>query len=156
MKYKLPFRGLSLKIENKLLEYMYSKALDAFPNEVGGMLAGRYENKNSAMVENVVMPEEISGTPNEFIRNTVGLQELWSKLKNEGMEYLGEWHTHPNVSSDYSRTDLNAMGEIVKDKYVSILNPILLILSLDRTGIKEHNVYLYDSSRLVMFQKGDE
>ena len=37
MKYKLPFRGLSLEIENKLLEYMYNKALDAFPNEVGGL-----------------------------------------------------------------------------------------------------------------------
>ncbi|WP_287360857.1 Mov34/MPN/PAD-1 family protein [Porphyromonas sp.] len=156
MKYKLPFRGLSLEIENKLLEYMYNKALDAFPNEVGGMLAGRYENKNSAIVESIVMPKEIPGGHNEFIRNTEGLEELWAELKNEGIEYLGEWHTHPNGSSHYSRADLHAMNEIVRDEYVSILNPILLILSLDRTRIRGHNVYLYDSSRLLMFQKGYE
>ena len=78
MKYKLPFRGLSLEIENKLLEYMYNKALDAFPNEVGGMLAGRYENKNSAIVESIVMPKEIPGSHNEFVRNTEGLEELWA------------------------------------------------------------------------------
>lgn len=156
MKYKLPFRGLSLEIENKLLEYMYNKALDAFPNEVGGMLAGRYENKNSAIVESIVMPKEIPGSHNEFVRNTEGLEELWAELKNEGIEYLGEWHTHPNGSSHYSRTDLHAMNEIVRDEYVSILNPILLILSLDRTRIRGHNVYLYDSSRLLMFQKGNE
>lgn len=156
MKYKLPFRGLSLEIENKLLEYMYNKALDAFPNEVGGMLAGRYENKNSAIVESIVMPKEIPGGHNEFIRNTEGLEELWAELKNEGIEYLGEWHTHPNGSSHYSRADLHAMNEIVRDEYVSILNPILLILSLDRTRIRGHNVYLYDSSRLLMFQKGNE
>lgn len=153
MKYKLPVRVLSLKIENKLLEYMHSKALDASPNEVGGMLVGRYENKNSAIVENIVMPKEILGTSNEFIRNTAGLEELWFELKNDGLEYLGEWHTHPNGSAHYSRTDLNAMREVVKDKNVSILNPILLILSLDKTKIKGHNVYLYDSSRLLMFQK---
>lgn len=156
MKYKLPFRGLSLEIENKLLEYMYNKALDAFPNEVGGMLAGRYENKNSAIVESIVMPKEIPGSHNEFVRNTEGLEELWAELKNESIEYLGEWHTHPNGSSHYSRTDLHAMNEIVRDEYVSILNPILLILSLDRTRIRGHNVYLYDSSRLLMFQKGNE
>ena len=156
MKYKLPFRGLSLEIENKLLEYMYNKALDAFPNEVGGMLAGRYENKNSAIVESIVMPKEIPGGHNEFIRNTEGLEELWAELKNEGIEYLGEWHTHPNGSSHYSRADLHAMNEIVRDEYVSILNPLLLILSLDRTRIRGHNVYLYDSSRLLMFQKGNE
>lgn len=156
MKYKLPFRGLSLEIENKLLEYMYNKALDAFPNEVGGMLAGRYENKNSAIVESIVMPKEIPGSHNEFVRNTEGLEELWAELKNESIEYLGEWHTHPNGSSHYSWTDLHAMNEIVRDEYVSILNPILLILSLDRTRIRGHNVYLYDSSRLLMFQKGNE
>lgn len=156
MKYKLPFRGLSLKIEDKLLEYMYSKALDTYPNEVGGMLAGRYESKNSAIVEHIVMPKEISGSHNEFVRDTAGLEELWAELKNESIEYLGEWHTHPNGSSHYSRTDLHAMNEIVKDEYVSILNPILLILSLDRTRIKGHNVYLYDSSRLFVFQKDNE
>jgi hypothetical protein len=156
MKYKLSFRGLSLKIEDKLLEYMYSKALDAYPNEVGGMLAGRYESKNSAIVEHIVMPKAISGTPNEFVRNTAGLEELWSELKNKGIEYLGEWHTHPNGSSHYSSTDLNAMSEVVKDNNVSILNPILLILSLDKTRVKEHHVYLYDSSRLFIFQKDNE
>lgn len=156
MRYKLPSKGLSLRIESHLLECMYSNALDAYPNEVGGMLAGRYESKSSAVVERIVMPKEISRTPNEFVRNTAGLEELWSELKNEGLEYLGEWHTHPNGSSHYSRTDLNAMNEIVRDEYVSILNPILLILSLDRTRIRGHNVYLYDSSRLLMFQKGNE
>lgn len=156
MRYTLIAKGLSLKIDDKLLEYMSSKALDAYPNEVGGMLAGRYESKNSAVVERVVMPPKILGTPIEFIRDTAGLKELWSKLKNEGIEYIGEWHTHPNGSSNYSRTDLHAMNEIVRDEYVSILNPILLILSLDRTKIKGHNVYLYDSSRLFVFQKDNE
>lgn len=156
MRYTLIAKGLSLKIDDKMLEYMSSRALDAYPNEVGGMLAGRYESKNSTVVECIVMPKEISGTLNEFIRDTTGLEKLWVRLKNEGLEYLGEWHTHPNGSSNYSPADLTAMSEIAKDEYVSILNPILLILSLDSRRIKEHNVYLYDSSRLLMYQKATE
>lgn len=42
MKYVIAPRNLSLKVSQNILDEMYSKAFASFPNETGGMFAGRY------------------------------------------------------------------------------------------------------------------
>lgn len=153
MKYYLPAKELFLEIDDRLLQDMHKRALDAYPNEVGGMLAGVYIGKDHAIVKHIVMPQKASSTARSFTRDPAGLEEVWNKLHLDGLEYLGEWHTHPNGTAKYSHTDLDAMKEITNEVHVSILNPILLILSLSATMVRDCNVYLFDASHLLRFQE---
>ena len=57
-----------------------------------------------------------------------GLENVWEQLAKEGLQYVGEWHSHPNGSTQYSSTDLAAMIDIEKE--VAIENPLLLIVSV--------------------------
>ena len=153
MKYYLPAKGLFLEIDDRLLQDMHKRALDAYPNEVVGMLAGVYKGKDHAIVKHIVMPQKASSTTHSFTRDPAGLEEVWNKLHLDGLEYLGEWHTHPNGTAKYSYTDLTAMRQIARDKHVAILNPILLIISLQRDGISEQRVYLYDNRELFSYHE---
>ena len=67
--------------------------------------------------------------------------------------YVGEWHTHPNGSTKYSSTDLNAMIKIAKDDNVVIENPILLILSINKDKSYKFSFYLYASEKLIEYDK---
>ena len=144
MRYKLDSKGLSLKISNNILLAIYDQARDAFPNETGGMLAGRYIDSNTAIVEYLVKSKKNIGSTTSFVRRADGIDEEWARLKENNCEYLGEWHSHPNGSVYYSTVDSNAMINIANDENVLIKNPLLLIVSLDKCTIKNHGVYFYD------------
>ena len=59
MKYVIAPRNLSLKVSQNILDEMYSKAFASFPNETGGMFAGRIsEDSHEAIVERLVMPSK--------------------------------------------------------------------------------------------------
>ena len=63
MKYVIAPRNLSLKVSQNILDEMYSKAFASFPNETGGMFAGRIsEDSHEAIVERLVMPSKTEST----------------------------------------------------------------------------------------------
>ncbi len=74
------------------------------------------------------------------------------KLK-EKRYYVGEWHSHPDASSNYSATDLKAMRSIAKSETVRIKNPILLIISLNNQGLNEYTFYIYENNILLEYDK---
>lgn len=153
MRYKLDSKGLSLKISNNILLAIYDQARDAFPNETGGMLAGRYINNYTAIVEYLVKTKKSIESTTSFVRRADGVDKEWARLKEDNCEYLGEWHSHPNGSFDYSTVDYNAMINIANDENVLIKNPLLLIVSLDKDTIKNHGVYFYDSGKLEKYKQ---
>ena len=75
MRYKLESKGLSLKISNHILLAIYDQARDAFPNETGGMLAGRYIDSNTAIVEYLVKSKKNIGSTTSFVRRADGIDE---------------------------------------------------------------------------------
>lgn len=110
MKYVIAPRNLSLKVSQNILDEMYSKAFASFPNETGGMFAGRIsEDSHEAIVERLVMPSKTESTHASFMRETGGMEQTWKKLAEEGLTYLGEWHTHPKGTTQYSYADSQAM-----------------------------------------------
>lgn len=63
---------------------MYSKAFAAFPNETGGMFAGRIsEDSHEAIVERLVMPSKTEGTHVSFMRETDGMEQTWKNLQRK-------------------------------------------------------------------------
>lgn len=153
MKYVIAQRNLSLKISQSILDEVYSKAFASFPNETGGMFAGRIsEDNHEAIVERLVMPSKTESTHASFMRETDGMEQTWENLAEEGLTYLGEWHTHPKGTTQYSYSDYQAMMGIANDRNVALATPLLFIISLNDCCITDSRAYLYDKGLLLKFE----
>lgn len=152
MKYYQASADLYIEINATVFKQIHKQAEDEYPNENGGMLAGRYStDRHTVYIENVVMPTEKVTGRTSFSRETKGLEKIWEQLAKDGLRYVGEWHSHPNGSTQYSMTDLSAMSDIEKE--VVIENPILLIVGVRREGLSNHTFYCYKNNRLWEYKK---
>lgn len=145
---------LELIIKDDLLKGIRDLAIKQYPNEFGGFLIGQYTNNfKTVEITNVILPLEYKGYPTSFLRLTNNIKDIFSNIfNNSGQYYVGEWHSHPNGSTKYSQTDLNAMIEIVDCDTVSIKNPILLILSVNNKSMNGFTFYCYDNKKLIPYE----
>lgn len=152
MKYYLASDDLYIEIQASVFNQIQLQAEGEYPNENGGMLAGRYStDRHTVYIEKVIVPMEKTTSRTTFIRNTKGMEKVWEQLANDGLRYIGEWHSHPNCSTQYSSTDLSAMADIEKE--VSIENPLLLIVSVSSDGLSGHTFYCYKDNKLLKYKK---
>ena len=152
MKYYLASNNLYIEMQASVFNQIQLQAESEYPNENGGMLVGRYsEDRHTVYIEKVVVPAEKLTGRTTFMRNTKGLENIWKQLAKEGLRYVGEWHSHPNGSTQYSSTDLAAMVDIEKE--VSIENPLLLIIGVRSDGVNAHTFYCYKNNKLKEYKK---
>lgn len=152
MKYYLASEDLYIEIIASVFNQIQLQAEGEYPNENGGMLAGRYSaDRHTVYIEKVVVPMEKLTGRTTFMRNTQGLERVWNQLAKEGLRYVGEWHSHPNGSTQYSGTDLAAMIDIEKE--VAIENPIMLIVGVRSSGLSAHTFYCYKNNKLLEYKK---
>lgn len=152
MKYKDEENGLYVVIDAQVMRQIEGLAIGECPNENGGMLVGRYsDDRKTVTIERMIAPTGKISTRTSFERNVNGMKEMWKELKKDGLRYVGEWHSHPNGSSDYSHTDFKAMKDIEKE--VTIENPLLLIIGVRKGSIDNHSVYYYKEGRLIKYKK---
>ena len=146
---------LNLYIEEDLIEEIGAIALKHYPNEFGGFLVGKYSSDfKSVEITDVILPKKYKSTPTLFLRSTDGLEGVFQKLFEEKQEYyIGEWHTHPNGSSNYSTTDLDAMIENANCETVQIKNPVLLILNITKSEVSDSTFYYYDNEKLISYEQ---
>lgn len=145
---------LKLEVDSALLQKMSRLGLLHYPKEFGGFLVGRYSEDFSTLyvldflLTNVYINSALSF---ERVPKDLGgyFQNLYEKY---GLYYIGEWHTHPDCSADYSQQDLMAMLGILKDPGVLIKNPILLILSLSSTTLKDYKFFVLKNDRLLEYE----
>src|SRR6187402_1042249 len=104
--------GLEMLLPEEIFEQMKGICRRYYPKEVGGVLVGHIENGATAVVELMIVPKWFYSTPVFFSRKVAHinrrLQRIW-KQSNGATHYLGEWHCHPNMTSNYSGTDFKAM-----------------------------------------------
>ncbi len=152
MKYYLESNDLYIEMRASVFNQIQLQAESEYPNENGGMLAGRYStDRRTVYIERIVMPiEKLTGRA-MFQRDAKGLEKVWERLAEEGFGYVGEWHSHPNGSTRYSSTDLTAMVDIEKE--VTIANPLLLIVGVRKDGISAHTFYCYENNKLLEYTK---
>lgn len=154
MKYINTEKQLTVKIDFDLLNEVKHLAIKYFPNEFGGYLVGCYtEDKKTAVITDIILPDVYISSPVSFQRSVNSPKELFERLyKEENKYYLGEWHSHPNGSSMYSQADLNALKNIANYQSVLIINPILLISTIDRNNNFDYSFYLYDNNKLLKYE----
>ena len=145
--------GVDLEIEDGLVNSIRDLAIASYSNELGGFLIGNYSSDmKRAVVKEMIVPEKFISTPVSFQRDTVGMNKVWEELFDNGLIYLGEWHSHPNGTASYSNTDKRALINIAECDSVTIANPIMIIFSLNKDEIKEVKAYYYMNGEIVEYE----
>jgi len=147
-------RKVELFIEHELLEKIGQTGIEHFPNEFGGFLIGKYsDDYRTLFITDYILPKSYKVSRYLFERSTKGMKSFFSKLFKKKKEYyVGEWHTHPNGSTGFSNTDLNAMINIEASPSVNIKNPVLLILSVSEKKLNQATFYIYDNKNLIPYE----
>ena len=149
MKYYLASDNLYIEIKASVFNQIKLQAEGEYPN---GMLAGRYSaDRHTVYIEKVVVPVEKLTGRTTFMRKTNGLEKVWEQLSQEGLRYVGEWHSHPNGSTQYSGSDLAAIIDIEKE--VAIENPILMIVGVRGCRLSALTFYCYKNNKLLEYKK---
>lgn len=85
-------------------------------SEAGGVLIGYRRADHLHIVEATVPGPRDAGTRVSFRRDDLSHQRRASACWQDShgyLDYLGEWHTHPEMSPSPSGTDLRAWQEVV-------------------------------------------
>lgn len=147
--------GLSIQIEESLLDQLYQYGKNHYPNEYGGLLLGHYsEDRTTAIVRETILPKEYKGNRYSFERETEDLRSVLEECFNKvpSLIYLGEWHTHPDGIAYPSTTDLKALKQIADHHEVNIYNPILLIVSVSKSGCSP-GFFVNFNGQLIKYEK---
>jgi integrative and conjugative element protein (TIGR02256 family) len=141
-------------ISIQVLERLYEVSMPYIPKEFGGILTG-IRKINSLFILDFEVPSRIENSKSEFVRHIENINAHLADIyaHSEGiLEYLGEWHTHPNHSADYSSNDMKSMLEISKDAEIRINTPVLIILSLSDES-HSYKLYQVHGERIVWLNK---
>lgn len=147
-----PYLQISIIVPIQIMNQIIEHAFSDNSCEQGGFLIGKYKDEYSAVICGVVSPIRKNSSHNSFIRYTDGMQDYWDTLyKDDGYIYLGEWHSHPTTSANYSNIDRNTMIEIYEADSVKIRYPIFLIIGQSKDSpeikfytIKNRIIYSYE------------
>ena len=146
---------VEVQIPKELLNKLVDAGIKIYPKEYGGFLIGFYTNNFKTLhITETILPSEYKNSKYSFERSAKGIRRV---LKNfydldPKQYYVGEWHTHPDNSTLFSITDLNAMIEIAECKTVAINNPTLLILSISKTKLNDFGFYVYNDKKLLRYE----
>jgi proteasome lid subunit RPN8/RPN11 len=139
-------RRFGLKIERKHMLEILKICRVAGSREVGGIIIGIYDLDHKFAIAKIFSKAPLDSLQGEtyFHRGVIGLQELLNQLWNDNRYfYLGEWHFHPNGSTDMSEVDIKQMQNIsIKESY-NCSEPILIILGGNPDKKWDMGVYVF-------------
>lgn len=143
----------SIHISKSILKRIEEETKFHYPKEFGGVFIG-YKSDINFIITDILIPDEYKNGQTIFIREPGTLNERLSeihKMTNGEIEYLGEWHSHPNGPTTPSRTDIKAMEIISKDKNINIDKPLLMIAEVDKISFGK-DLYIYDDKKLKKYE----
>jgi [CysO sulfur-carrier protein]-S-L-cysteine hydrolase len=126
---------MNLLIPNEIAVRFRAELRRAGRFEVGGLLMGAHVSEDTFRVVDMTAQRN-GGSRSEFVRDPKAhAAELASFFERTGgdytrFNYLGEWHSHPNVPAKPSASDVAEMVRLVDDPEVGVTFAVLLILRL--------------------------
>ena len=149
--------SISLSCFNKMLEM----AKGHYPCEVGTSLVGCYSDDgfDATVLDTAPMSSDSKGLANSFYRGIKGLRRFFAKLRRNYLGkryYVGEWHSHPDVSPVPSSTDDENQSAIASDTKTNCPECILLIIGGNPFNAPDLGVFVYSRKRgrIDLFQDG--
>jgi proteasome lid subunit RPN8/RPN11 len=109
---RIKFGDWSVHYDEGLLARLAALRTSKLPNETGGILLGIADmmRKEIHVVNALPQPEDSKGWVTGFERGVVGLADALNQAIEASMfqlRYVGEWHSHPDLSSTWpSTTDI--------------------------------------------------
>jgi len=134
-----------ISISQMLINEFFEMCQSSLPNETGGIITGNYtENYTCANITEVLKaPSDSKSGPTWFFRGTFGMKKKLDMLwKEKRQYYIGEWHYHPNSSSNLSYQDINQMNAISNNDSYKCPEPILLIIG-GNSNSWEYSAYVF-------------
>ena len=109
--------------------------------EVGGILLGRFAGGIIYEVTEIACINFLHSTRINYRRDVKKAQNIinkrWRETNGE-INYLGEWHTHPNMFATPSTTDMESLSAIMH-KVGNVL-PVVMLLILGANNKTSLNV----------------
>lgn len=138
--YVVEASGWQFRISNFAKAKMVSARQEKLPNETGGVLIGAidYYKKVVYIGDILTSPADSEEWPTSYIRGCKNLQtqvERIFKLTNGDLNYIGEWHSHPNnCSVKLSKDDQKAL-EWIKSKAIVDGTPGIMVIIGDNEKV---------------------
>jgi integrative and conjugative element protein (TIGR02256 family) len=149
--------GFTLSISQHCLDEIEHYSYKHYPLEFGGFLLGGYSRDMKRIyITNILIAENKINGPAFFqpIDNS-SVHKKITKIfdKTHGLiNYIGEWHTHPEMGNFYSGTDFDSIKKQAKSKNIFTNNPLLCVVSVGRRYF-EPKFYIYYNNNLYEFSK---
>jgi integrative and conjugative element protein (TIGR02256 family) len=155
IEFRQPELGIIITIQDSVLNHLISLAKSHLPNEFGGVLIGEYsDNGMKVNITSFILPSAYSSTSTSFKREPERInQEIEHEFQrsNGKIIYIGEWHSHPNGSSQYSNADFTTMKDIQKQPNVRITHPLLLIIGIEPSKVSV-TFYVMFNNKLLKYE----
>lgn len=119
----------------KLFRYVQKQKADL---EAGGILLGkRYQAREEYIVSDISEPDKRDIRSRfAFVRNKCSAQRIINQLWAESngiINYLGEWHTHPEYNPTPSQVDKKLIKQIIYDHSNVFVKVFLIIVGTDQS-----------------------
>jgi len=127
--------GWTIFADQTLLAQIEQCRSAMLPRETGGVLIGSFDTQRRIVyiAEQVVSPKDSEERPTSYIRGCEGLEERTqeiSKITQGGLEYIGEWHSHPDgYDAERSPTDWAAIYKLSELMFPEGLPVVMLIVA---------------------------
>ena len=140
----LPSINQTIKLEEAFLSHVqrYRQFLPC-ATEAGGQLFGLIES-NQVKVNCASGPYDGDERLRHHYRSSsVAAQKAINKKSDEGLLYLGEWHTHAENQPNASQMDFDAMQKLMRNSRLNC-NLLLLIIVGRESGLSGISVYTFN------------
>ncbi|MBN1188101.1 MAG: ThiF family adenylyltransferase [Bacteroidales bacterium] len=154
--YNQPSLNLRLIIESDCFKNIETLSRLHYPNEFGGILTGSYlNNYKEVVISNIICPDNYVNSPYKFEPDPNDLNKklkiIYKKYDGK-IEYVGDWHSHPDNTNQYSPPDFISIEDIAKSSKVNTHNPVLLIAAYNKDSFTP-GFYVYHGGKLHRYRK---
>lgn len=150
--------GYTVHIPAAILQQIRALGLQFHPKEFGGIFLGqRFDDGKEINITEMVTPTKFESKSTVFTRHPDNLNQRIAQVYKETnghINYVGEWHTHPNGNSQFSSKDLKTMQEISTSTEIKTSTPLLLIAGVTK---KTYNptIYIMQENALHQFTQSN-
>ena len=147
---------MRIRIEKKTLDDWMENLRLAGRREIGGVLFGEQLSEGYFRIVEATLQSSRIGTGSRFCRDGVQARKLVTSLhrryggRAEKFNYLGEWHSHPDVPALPSRRDNMTMSRLVAQQAGAVNFLALVIVRISEVGVLEIGARAYLASGHVL------
>ena len=122
--------------DQKLLNKIFNARLIKLPNETGGVLVGSFDMQRKIVyvLDALPSPPDSKEWPTVYIRGCRGLRQQIARIARiteGGLEYVGEWHSHPQACDSKPSGDDHKVFSWLKNMMCEEGLPPLMLIAGD-------------------------